>query len=292
VLQYILSSVLGPQAVQEFIDEHRAVCNSLTSLLEIQSELVDIYLSGGLDTRGRVEKFKEWLCRFYGEAMVSSFPQVGDGLIEWIEFSFLGCVRDTTPATWVLAATSVPYTMERVNFVSQHLNGKVTVFSWLDLLNTLGVQQFYDWLDKDVLAKEEKSIVVERVLKWVVYVHADVFPCLEWYRDRRDACFHDIVDWLRGFGGVGRVSSTPFGRFKNIRSLTAGALLKFEREELMGTPLTLDARRILMEVGDVGTVLFGMDLVRSGEFSPGPWLWESAVFIPDDRRDQIVRMFR
>jgi hypothetical protein len=105
-------------------------------------------------------------------------------------------------------------------------------------------------------------VVVNKAVMWLA-VLAREWGCFsedKWSDERRTQCFDDLGVWLRS--GWKSLPPWKIGSLQRLSSVEPKVSLAalHQYEDRVGMILPLDLRRLLLEVGDVGTALFGVPL--------------------------------
>jgi hypothetical protein len=188
---------------------------------------------------------------------VAPLARLAGVIADWLHFAHHGEVTLTTPSWWILAWAGYPFHPWVVECLRTRAGGDAALaHKWLEKYAEVGLEAFAEWLGDTVTVltsscfSKADDVLRRMVLDWVATTAAEVVPWKRWYcGDGRDASFGAVESLLRhGAGGV------TLGRLEPV-SLPVERLLQVEAA--MGTRLPGDLRRILLQVGDVGRILFG-----------------------------------
>jgi hypothetical protein len=250
------------------------------------SSALDAYLRGGYTGLSRRASLLEWMRERHAPDVVDQF---GDLVVHWLSFAYLGCVREDTPAVWLLAVAGSPF----FPGISPGLPLAKVLGLWLRELPTLtpasslspAILRSFEWSStSDASPRLARDL---DVVMWLSVLSREVLaPCgalSAWYccggsdQCLRDKMFERLGMWCRkGWKSLGPAWIRCFQSLSEAIGVPLDSVCRLQ--EQLGVALPGDLRRLLLEVGDVGVPLFGIPLIQSPPlWDPGQWLWERAT---------------
>jgi hypothetical protein len=226
-------------------------------------------------------KFAQWLCHALCLRLDVAESAV-DVLIAWLEFAHLGKLTRTTPSWWLLCWAGCPFSWSTVQQL-ENSGERKWLHVWIHEFHTTP-WAFSEWV-RDMAhlwcASSEKKIrrgVADTIVQWLANAAAEVTPCSGWYLDGgREAAMLEILGTLGG-GGPDIVYPVMM---RTVLSM----------ESRMGVRMPADLRRLLLEVGDCGIMLFGLPLVPPTEthrLCAGKWRWSVQHAFDPVRLEEVV----
>jgi hypothetical protein len=264
------------------------------------SVLFDKFVSFPTPSAERRERFQLYLVR---ELCVPA--QSSAAVVHWLEFAYLGNLSTFAPASWILAAASVPFSKalrDAVLLVSG-VRALDVLETWTRVWLSVEVTGHTDHTDHtdhmtlrdavasafhvsvDLLAALDENVlrVLETWLTGAAREYCASDASRSWYQssEARDRCFDALGLWMRGEWACAMPGTHASRIMPFVKPVPLVDLLRFE--DAIGVSLPFDLRRFLLEVGDAGEALFAVKLLDAANVPGGYWRWTSRVDFRDEQ---------
>jgi hypothetical protein len=271
----------GSTLLQFLFGPDSRFCETVRSMgMKSLMDLFAMYVSAGESSSARRAGFLDSVC--ICACCASGLGERGNDLVDWFEFSYLGnsCRLRSPPVpwTWLWALIGLPIVR-----VSEPLPAWSVLTCWATSFMAIASDTRHTEERRGALAHvfqvavdfiPHDPVVVNKAVMWLA-VLAREWGCFsedKWSDERRTQCFDDLGVWLRS--GWKSLPPWKIGSLQRLSSVEPKVSLAalHQYEDRVGMILPLDLRRLLLEVGDVGTALFGVPLLWKEALLAGPWL--------------------
>jgi hypothetical protein len=198
--------------------------------------------------------FRRWFLAQVQPLDLGDIDWAVNTVIDWLLFVHCGDMRAMTPSWWLLAWAGCPYKPSVVRRLHRSEDGGF-VFQWLDKFADEGAPCFLEWLANTV-PELDLDAAGAQLVSWLALTVPEVVPWKAWaFGPGRSASFFLLETLLLCRAQELDDRHLPGCMTRIVLDMNLAKV--WTLEQTIGTRLPWDLRKVLLEVGDVGVLLFG-----------------------------------